>query len=145
MRLIYYLLSIIVQIDLVFHPSVWTPGKELHSSTFVLHSTFSLEQFWLSNRGAAAHTGDGNSVTHECTQERAKAVLFWEERLKILLSMMWKFDVKQVLILAFWQKSSFIEVHKGNTMQVPMLPGMLKYDCISYHYRGIFFLKSSQV
>lgn len=68
----------------------------------------------------------------------------WEERLKILLSMMQKFDVKQALILAFWQKSTFIEVHKENTMQVSMLPGMLNMIAYLIHYRGIFFLTSNQ-
>lgn len=56
--------------------------KELHSSLSVLHCTFSFVQLWLSTRGAAAHTGDVNSVTHECTQERAKAVFVLEKRLQ---------------------------------------------------------------
>lgn len=55
-------------------------------------------------------------------------------------------NVKQVLILTFCQKSSFIEVHKANTAQLHMLPGMLKYDCICHHDRHFLFkIKSSLI
>lgn len=80
MALIFFSLPIILQIDLFFNLSVWAHVVESHSYFSIRCCTFWFVQSLGENQtGSSSHTGEGNSMIHEGTQERERNVFYsWE-------------------------------------------------------------------